>query len=415
VIKTTVETYNEHPRGMQQEQGAAPAPIVSSASISGDTTLVDFMIVLAKRKKLVMGFPVIVALISAAVSLTLPNVYTATTKLLPPQQAQSGASALLAQLGGAAGLAAGMAGMKTPGDLYLGMLKSRTVADKMISRFDLKKKYETESQEKARLRLAGSTVLATGKDGMITIDVDDKDPKFAAGLANGYVDELQRLTSTLAVTEASQRRVFFERQLETAKNNLAKVEMSLKGAMDTRGVISVDSESRAILETAARLKAQVSAKEIQLDSMRAFVTPQNPEFRRASEELSSLRSELARLQGGRAGSSALAQTSQAGLENIQLMRDLKYYQMLYELLAKQYEVARLDEAKDPALIQVLDPAVAPEYKSKPKRAFIVLGATLLAGFAAIAWAFFSEAKQRALAVPGKAARWNELRSYLRFK
>lgn len=400
---------------MKQQQSAAPAPIVASANSGGDANLVDFMIVLAKRKKLIICLPAAVAILSAALSLALPNVYTATTKLLPPQQAQSGASALLAQLGGAAGMAAGMAGIKSPGDLYLGMLKSRSVADRLISRFDLKGKYDTESQEKARLRLAGNTVLASGKDGMITIDVEDKNPKFAAGLANGYVEELQRLTSTLAVTEASQRRVFFERQLETAKNNLARVEMSLKGAMDTRGVISVDAESRAILETAARLKAQVSAKEIQLDSMRAFVTAQNPEFRRASEELSSLRSELARLQGGRVDANVPGTNSKAGLENIQLMRDLKYYQMLYELLAKQYEVARLDEAKEPALIQVLDPAVEPEYKSQPKRALIVLASTIMAGLAAIAWAFFSEAKRRALAEPREAARWNELKSHLRFK
>jgi tyrosine-protein kinase Etk/Wzc len=410
-----VETYNEQPGGMQPERGAAPAPIVSPANSSGDTTLVDLMIIVVKRKKLIFALPLAVAVVASALSLALPNVYTATTKLLPPQQAQSGAGALLAQLGGAGGLAAGMAGITAPGDMYLGMLKSRTVADKLISRFDLKRKYETDSQEKARLRLGGNTVLTSGKDGMISIDVDDKDPKFAAQLANGYVDELQRLTSTLAITEASQRRMFFERQLETAKDNLAKVEMSLKGAMDTRGVISVDSESRAILETAARLKAQVSAKEIQLDSMRAFVTSENQEFRRAAEELSSLRSELAKLQGGRAGPGASAPTSKAGLQNIQLMRDLKYYQMLYELLAKQYEVARLDEAKEPALIQVLDPAVVPEFKSKPKRALIVLGAALMAGFAALAWAFFSEAKRRAMAVPREAARWDELKSHLRFK
>lgn len=408
-----METYNEHLNGMKQERAIVPEPIVSSGS--GGINLVDLMIILAKRKKLIIGFPLVVAILSVAISLTLPNVYSASTKLLPPQQSQSGASALLSQLGGAAGLAAGMAGVKSPGDLYLGMLKSRTVADKLIGRFDLKKKYEITSQEGARVRLAGSTVVVSGKDGMITIDVEDKDPKFAAGLANGYVDELQHLTRTLAITEASQRRVFFERQLETAKDNLAKVEMSLKGAMDTRGVISVDSESRAILETAARLKAQVSAKEIQLDSMRAFVTTQNPEFRRAAEELSSLRNELAKLQGGRAGPSQSSSTSQAGLANIQLMRDLKYYQMLYELLAKQYEVARLDEAKEPALIQVLDPAVEPERKSKPKRALIVLFSTMMAGFAAVAWAFFSEAKQRAMTVPGEAARWNELKSYLRFK
>lgn len=377
---------------------------------ASESTILDLLIVLAKHKKIILGLPLAVAVISAGVSLALPNAYQATTKLLPPQQPQSGASAL----GGAAGLA-GMGGMKSPSDLYVGILKSRTVTDNLIARFDLKKRYDTKSQEAARNRLQGSAVIVAGKDGMITVDVEDQDQKFVAGLTNAYVDELQRLTKTLAITEASQRRVFFEQQLETAKNNLAKVEMALKGAMDTRGVISVDSESRAILETAARLKAQVSVKEIQLGSMRAFVTAQNPEFRRVTEELGSLRNELAKLEGGRAGVAQPIENNQAGLDNIQLMRDLKYYQMLYELLAKQYEVARLDEAKEPSLIQVLDPAVEPERKSKPKRALIVLAATLMSGFAAVVWVFFSTARQRAMAVPAQAARLNELKSYIRFK
>lgn len=396
---------------MQQERTAMQQPHTTN----GEICLVDVMIVLARRKKLIIGLPVLVAIIAVAVSLALPNVYSASTKLLPPQQAQSGASALLSQLGGATSLAAGLAGVKSQGEVYVGMLKSRTIADKLIERFGLKNKYDTPSQDMARMRLAGSTVVAAGKDGMITIVVDDKDQKLVAQLANGYVEELQRLSRTMAITEASQRRMFFERQLEAAKDNLAKVEMSLKGAMDTRGVISVDSESRAILETAARLKAQVSAKEIQLGSMRAFVTAQNPEYQRATEELSSLRNELAKLEGGRAASARPAASSQAGLENIQLMRDLKYYQMMYELLAKQFEVARLDEAKEPSLIQVLDPAVEPERKSSPKRALIVLTSTILAFFAAIVWTLLSAVKQRAMTVPADAARWNELQSHFRFK
>lgn len=398
---------------MKKEQTSAVGSSISSSGAS--TNLIDLLIILAKRKKLIIGLPSVVAVIAVAVSLVLPNIYQATTKVLPPQQSQSGASALLSQLGGAAGLAAGAAGIKNPSDLYVGILKSRTLTDRLITRFDLKKRYKTESQEAARNRLQGSTVISTGKDGMITVDVEDEGQKFVAGLTNAYIEELQRLTGILAITEASQRRVFFESQLAKAKDNLVKVEMSLKGSMDTGGVVSVDSESRAILETSARLKAQVSAKEIQLGSMRAFVTAQNPEFRRVNEELTSLRSELAKLEGGRAGPSQPSGSNQPGLDNIQLMRDLKYYQMLYELLAKQYEGARLDEAKDPSLIQVLDQAVEPERKFKPKRALIVLAATMMAGFAAIMWAFFSEAKQRVLTIPAEAARWNELKFYLRFK
>jgi uncharacterized protein involved in exopolysaccharide biosynthesis len=382
-----------------------------------EISIVEIMIVLAKRKKLVLGLPMLAALLSVVVSLVLPETFRASTKLLPPQQPQSGAAALLSQLGGVAGAAAGAAGLKNPNDVYIGMLKSRTVADKLIAEYDLKKVYDTSSQETARDRLEANTMIASGKDGLITIEVEAKDRKLVAKLANSYVDHLFQLTKELAVTEASQRRIFYERQLEAAKNNLAKAEMSLKSALDTRGVISVDSESRAILETVGRLRAQVSAKEIQLNSMRAFVTDANPNYQRVEEELASLRNELSKLENGRSGQedSDSQSAKTGGFENIKLLRDVKYYQMLYELLAKQYEVARLDEAKTPSVIQVLDPAVDPERKFKPHRAAIVMLSTLGAFVLAVLWAFFAEAKSKALASDQGAAQWRELKLHLRIK
>jgi uncharacterized protein involved in exopolysaccharide biosynthesis len=380
-----------------------------------NVSFIELLIVLAKHKTLILALPLAAAIVSAAISFTLQGSYKATTKLLPPQQAQSGASALLSQLGGAVSMAAGVAGLKNPNDLYIGMLKSRTVADELIARYHLKAVYETQSQEKARQKLDANTTISSGKDGLITIEVEDKDQKLVAKLANSYVDELLRLTRVLAVTEASQRRMFFERQLELSKDNLVKAEMSLKGALDTRGVISVDSESKAIVETGARLKAQLSAKEIQLNSMKAFVTTSNPEYRRVEEELNSLRSELSKLENGRviAGVDAQPNRDQNGFENIKLLRDVKYYQMLYELLAKQYEVARLDEAKEPSVIQVLDPAIAPERPFKPKRTLIVMLSTLIALVVAVFGAFICEAKDRALLLPGAAIKWNEFKSYMR--
>jgi uncharacterized protein involved in exopolysaccharide biosynthesis len=169
------------------------------------------------------------------------------------------------------------------------------------------------------------------------------------------------------------------------------------------------------LETVGRLRAQISAKEIELSSMRAFLTENNPSFRKTEEELSSLRAELSKLENGRPQQSVNGEGNQAGLKNIKLLRDVKYNQMLYELLAKQYEVARLDEAKEPSIIQVLDPAVDPERKSKPKRALLVLISTLFAVLAGIGLAFLSEAKQRALLRSEGREQWNELKSHLRFK
>jgi len=394
-----------------------PPDVASHDENDSELGLIDLMIVLAKHKKLICIVPLIAAVVSAGVSLALPETYKAAVKLLPPQQQQSGASALLAQFGGVASMAAGVAGLKNPNDLYVGMLKSRTIADRLIARYDLKKVYQTELAESARMRLSENTAIASGKDGLITIEVEDRDQKRVAKLANSYVDELFNLTRTLAVTEAAQRRLFFERELESAKNKLAKAEIALKSALEKHGVISVDVESRTAVETMARLRAQISAKEIELNSMRAFVTSSHPEFQRAQEELNSLRGQLSKIENGQekqgGEESAGANVQQGGLESIQRFRDLKYFQMLYELLVKQYEAARLDEAKDPSIVQVLDPAVEPEHRAKPKRAFIVLASVIASFVAAVIAAFVLESKAKALANPASARKWAELVSRLR--
>jgi len=391
-----------------------------SGGVNEGMGLVGMMIVLARHKKTILAWAMAAAIVSAVVSMLLPSVYRSTVKLLPPQQAQSSASMLLSQLGGLAGMAGGVGGLKNPSDLYVGMLKSRTVADRLSERFSLQKHYEAESKEKTWARLELNTVIIAGKDGLISIQVDDEDQKLAAPLANGYVEELVRLTKSLAVTEAAQRRLFFEQELERSKNNLAKAEMALKGAIDQRGVISVDTESRALLETIARVRAQVSAKEIERDSMKAFVTPNHPEYRQVEESLSSLRAELSRLENGRATpgvdrTTVDTSTNSKGIQSIQLLRDVKYYQMLYELLAKQYEAARLDEAKDSSVIQVLDPAITPERRFKPKRAVIVIVSTLLVTLLAIVVVLLREMQSRWLRSPASFEQWRELKSSLRFK
>jgi len=349
--------------------------------------LIDTLIALANRKKLVLGLPLLCAVLAAGFSLLMPNTYRANTKILPPQQAQSGAAALLSQLGGVASAAAGAAGIKNPNDLYIGMLRSRSVMDKVIVRFKLGEAYGTDMMETTRATLEGNTVISSGKDGLINIEVEDTDPKRAVLIANAYADELLSLTKVIAVTEAAQRRLFFERQLQDSKDNLARAEIALKTALDTRGVISVDSQSRAIVETVARLRGQIAAKEIQLTAMTSFVTPQNQDYKRAQQELSSMKAELARQENGAPGADTPlaggADGQRAGLENIKILRDVKYYQMLYELLAKQYEIARLDESKDSSIVQVLDRAVEPERKYKPRRSIIVISFFLLGLFLAM--------------------------------
>lgn len=372
--------------------------------------LFDLIIAIVGRKKFLIGLPLGVAVVAALVTTVLPEQFRASTKLLPPQQS-SGASSLLSQLGGIAAVA-GIGGMKTPNDVYIGMLKSRTVADRLIAQFDLKTVYQANGMEKARKTLEENTEIVAGKDGLITITVDDGDQKRVPRIANAYVEELTRLTRSLAVTDAAQRRLFFERQLELAKNQLATAETKLKGTLETNGVVSVDSDSRAIIETVARLRAQISAKDIERSAMSAFVTPNNQEYKRVEQELSSARAELSKLENGRPDA---AGAKQGGMESIKVLRDVKYYQMLYELLAKQYEVARLEEAKDSAVIQVLDPAIMPERKFKPNRTFIVLASFIVALLAAIAWAAAAVIGRRAVRAPRVAAQLMELKANLKFR
>ncbi|WP_332878331.1 Wzz/FepE/Etk N-terminal domain-containing protein [Massilia sp. S19_KUP03_FR1] len=384
-------------------------------SAKPDNGIIDFLLVLAKRKRLIVGLPIAVALVSAAVSFVLPEVYTSTTKLLPPQQAQSGAGAILSQL---APLSAGLGavGLKSPNELYVGMLTSRTIADRLIMKFGLVEVYGMPTLEKARAQLKSNSKIMAGKDNLISIEVEDESRERAANIANSYVAELLKLTKALTLTEASQRRVFFERELETAKDNLANAEVLFKNAIETRGVISVDADTAALMETVGRMRAQIAAKEIQLRSMEAFITKDNQDYKRAQEDLISLKSQVSRLQNGNGSelNDDKIESVPKGLANIKILRDIKYYQMLYELLAKQYEAARLDEARDSSVIQVLDIAVKADLRSRPKRALIVLASTFAAFLLSILLAFLLDKRDSIFSSTEFKYKWGEFRSLMRF-
>jgi uncharacterized protein involved in exopolysaccharide biosynthesis len=400
-------------------EGAANHDAQSPAHDNGDITLIDLLIVLAKHKKLILLYPFLFAVAVALITLTFDNIYTGTAKILPPQQNQSSAAAMLSQLtgqiGGLGGLAGGALGIRNPNDLYLGMLKSRVVADSMIKRFDLQKLYEKKLLVDVRRALQSVSVFSSGKDGIITIEVDDKDPKRAAELANAYVDELHKLTQTLAVTEASQRRLFFEKQLDVARKNLAVAEDAARRGLDKSGIFTVDVQSRAMVETTGRLHAQISVKEIQISAMRAFASDRNPDLLQAQFELEALKKELSKIEGSTRSTDAKIAGAPGGMESFNLMRELKYRETIADMLTKQYEFAKLDEARDTSIVQLLDPAVEPERKSKPKRAIITIVFGFLAGIFCVLWAFFREARERAMADSAQAERWLALRKHLRWR
>ncbi len=381
-----------------------------------EISLLDLAIVLAKHKKFVLGLPLVVAILAAGISLLLPNIYTGTTTILPPQQSQSGASAMLAQLGGVAALAGGVAGIKSSSDLYIGMLRSRTVADNMVQRFGLMQIYKAQYPSQARQRLARVTNITAGKDGIITISVDDKNPKRAADLANAYVDELFKLTKVLAVTDASQRRLFFERQFEQARDNLTKAEVAARRALEKGGLVQVEGQGRAIVETTARLRGQITVKDMQIGAMRAFATDRNPDLQFAQKELEVLKHELARIEGTSGSKTENPRENDSGgIDSLGLLRDVKYYETIYELLAKQFELAKIDEAKDSAVVQVMDKAIEPDSKSKPKRSEIVLLSALAALFIGILLALGFESMARVQADPQQANRLRDLKRHLTSK
>ncbi len=354
-----------------------------------EISLLDILLVVAERKKMVLWVTAIAAVLAAVVSLLVPSRYTATVTLLPPQQNTSMAAALSSQigsLGSVAALAGGSLNLKNPNDMFVGMLHSRTVEDGMVERFGLMQEYRQHYPSDARKAFERhSNVDGSGKDNLIRISVDDRDPKRAAEMANGYVEQFRSLSQHLAITEASQRRMFFEQELERAKNNLADAEEELKHTEQKTGFIQLDSQARALIETAAALRAQITFREVQIHGMETYATGENAQLVQARRELDSLRAQLAKL-GGSAGESGddfivpKGLVPAAGLEYARKLRDVKYAETIYEILARQFEIAKLDEAKEGSLTQVVDAAVVPDRRSFPKRTFIVVLCTAVGFF-----------------------------------
>jgi uncharacterized protein involved in exopolysaccharide biosynthesis len=221
-------------------------------------------------------------------------------------------------------------------------------------------------------------------------------------MANAFVEELRNLTKTLAISEAAQRRLFFEQQLSLTKDNLTKSQMTLQASGVSEATLRTVPQSA--LEALARLKAQITAQEIKLASMRTFMTESNPEFRLGVQELTALRAEFAK-----AEQTTQVSSSGNGVEYIAKYRDFKYHEALFELMAKQYEMARLDEARDGAVIQVVDAAQPPERKSKPRRAFIAVLATLGALIGALLLVLSRHSLKRLAAHPQASGKLERLR------
>src|SRR5665213_447387 len=347
-------------------------------------SIIEILTQLAYRKPLIAKVTSGAILVSVIISLILPVRYTSTTKIMPPQQSPSTASLLMGQLislgGGplaalAAGGGAGL-GLKNPSDIYIGLLNSRPIADAVIKEFDLMNLYDAKDMTAARRTLTERTEVTSEKSGLISVAVTDGDKGRAALMANAYTDELRKHTKTLAVGEAGQRRLFYEEQLKQAKESLAEDELAFQKIQQQKGLVQLDAQARAMVESLSLLRAQVAAKRVELQSLRSYSTDQNPAVQLADKDLSSLQAEVSRLERNNPGAAidsiGLQNIPAAGLEYLRAEHELRYQQALYDMLLKQYDAARLDESKEGTVIQIIEPAIAPDRKSSPKRAIIVL-------------------------------------------
>jgi uncharacterized protein involved in exopolysaccharide biosynthesis len=363
------------------------------------SALENLLLMLEHKLLLTLG-PLLAGIIALAITYVIAPTFTARTMFVPPQQQQSAAASAIASLGTLGNLAGAAAGIRSPGEQYVALMQSTTVSDRIIDGFKLMQAYDADYRVQARKELSKNVRIALGKkDGLITVEVDDESPSRAAEIANQYVEELRELSERLVLTEAKQRRVFFEGQLKLARNRLADVQKGLQESGFSQGALK--AEPKAAAEGYARLRAEVTAAEVRLGALRQGLTDTAPEVQQALSVQSAMRAKLAKLEE--------TTEPRSDSDYISRYREFKYEEALFELFARQYELARVDESREGPLIQVVDIATPPERKSKPKRAYVAIGATLVAFATTLAFLFGRRSWHRMQQEPDAKERMTQLR------
>ena len=355
------------------------------------TPALDLVLIFAERKGFIARITAAVMVTGLLIALLMKPVYTATAVIMPPQAAQSSLSSMLGQLGGLSSLAGAGNLLKNPADLYIGIMHGRTISDQVIRHFALQQRWHAKTMTTARRRLERTAQFESSKDGMIMISVEDHDPKFSSDVANYYVEALYQANSSLAITEAAQRRLFFEKELTDARTSLSEAEDDLKRTQQRTGVITVAGQTELVFRNIAQTRAAISSREVELQGLRTYASDSNPEVTRVQHELQALQAQLATQESSQkntvSGNPELAAGTvpEGGLEYARKYREVKYRETLFELLSRQYEAARIDEAKSAPVIQVVDRAVPPDQKSGPSRMLITLGAGVVGFVLACGW------------------------------
>ncbi len=378
-----------------------------------EISLIDLAIALGEEKKTLFMVPAITTSLAIVVSLMMTPIFTAKTVMMPPQQQQSGAASALASLGALAGLAGAAAGVKSPDEMYIAFMQSDTLQNAVIKKLDLQERYNAKTLVDTRNALKGTVkIISDKKSGLITVEADDKDPEFAAKLANTHVEELRSLMGRLAVTDAQQRRVFFEQAIAKTQSELAEAEANFRTAKEKSGMQVTAVIAETAVRAGAEMRGQIAAKEVQIAAMSNFATPQNPDVQRLAGELSALRSQLGKLEQGSGGDQKSSPLQQLAVKSY---RDIKAREAMMGVLVAQYESARVDEAKEGPLIQQVDVAVAPERKSKPKRAIFVLVSAFAGLFLGVLIAFVRRALRKAAQSENGVAQLTLLKQAWSFK
>lgn len=352
---------------------------------AGGDMLADQVMVLLDHWKLLVAGGLSIGAVAVGVTFVIAPTYTARTTFLPPQN-QSAASSAIASLGALSSLAGAAAGVRNPIEQYVSFSQSVTVADRIIDRFELMKVYDEALRIDARRELVRKLRVGAGKkDGIITLEVDDESPERAAKMANAFVEELKRLSSQLVLSEAQQRRAFFETQLEQSRTRLADAQRKLQGSGFSQGALR--AEPRAAADSYARLQAQVTMAEVRLQALRRQLTDDAPEVQQLLGSLGAMRGQLSKLESESA--------ADAGDDYVGAYRGYKYQETLFEMFSRQYELARLDESREGAQVQIIDVAAPPEKRSSPKRALTGVVASVVGGIVLAAWLLLRHAWRNA--------------------
>jgi len=379
---------------------------VSTASV----TLVDFVEIIVRRSRMIVAITLTAAVATAVYSLLLPNIYSAKAKVLPSQQAGNPSGAIMQ--GALSALGADIATESRNSKLYAEILKTENLRDFVIDRFKLMEAYKKQYRQDLYKLLDNIVSIQTGKEGIITITVDDKNPQRAADLANAFVEELQKLTVDLNIKGAGSNRAYLEERIVKNKADLENSENALKEFQLKHKALNVSQQAEITIKEIADLNAQLTVQEMQLANLKRTLTDSTQEVKNIKASIAGLKSKIAKFEGGSGGGTVplLGSVPELGQKHLHLMRKFKTDEAMHELLVNQYEMAKLTEANNVSIIQVIQEAHVPDRKSKPQRALKVLMTTVSAFFFSIMFVFTLDFIDRMQEADKK--RYRDLKKYL---